>query len=339
MGGPVGLGSVYKRAMLIGGLLLPSLTWTNPSPASAVDCASTYEVEAGDSWSRVSHTTGIYIRHLAAANGLTRESALYPGMTLCVPAATATNSPMKMPAAESTSPPTTTATASNPTQPQPTRPEPAQPEPTQPEPTRGVPPMCEAVHTVAPQESWSSIADRYHVRLPVILTANGAKPETIIHPGGTVCVPTASVSPATPTPASTPPVKAGPAAGTCEAAIAGYNRAMCMDLSERRAIIGGRRGTSMEFPAVGGYGPIEECARTVPGTFAIGLKQPITPRRKLRWGMSFGGGCIGDQIVHTVSRATLESARGTGGCIGLLEAHAKAAYDTLDIGDVIVIIA
>jgi hypothetical protein len=207
---------------------------------------------------------------------------------------------------------------------------------------------CDAIHTVAGKESWSSIADRYHVRLRALLAANDALAETIIHPGGTVCVPTASVPPATPTarprlagttPIKPDPIKPDPASGTCEAAIADYDRAMCIDLSERRAIVGGRRGTSMEFPAVGGYGPAEECARTTPGTFAIGHKQAITPRRRLRWGISFGGGCIGDQIVHTVSRATLESARGTGGCIGLLEADAKAAYDALNIGDVIVIIA
>ena len=320
--------------MLTGGLLLPTLMGTNPSRAAAVDCASTYVVQAGDSWSRISHTTGIYIRPLAAANELTRDSALHPGMTLCIPRATAANSPLGTPSAESTSPATTV---------------PAARQPNQPEPASRVAPTCPAVHTVDPEESWSLIAGRYNVPLRALLTANGATPEAIIHPGEAVCIPAASAPAASapaasapaaaPTAVSTTPVKAHPAAGTCEAAIVDYARAMCMDLSERRAIIGGRRGISMEFPAVGGYGPIEECARTVPGTFVIGLRQPITPRRKLRWGISFGGGCIGDQIVHTVSRATLESARGTGGCIGLLEADAKAAYDTLSIGDVIVIIA
>jgi LysM repeat protein len=341
MGGAVGLRTVYKQAMSVGGLLLASLAWTSPSPAGAVDCASTYAVQAGDSWSRISHATGIYIRPLAAANGLTRESPLHPGMTLCVPAATATNSPQRAPSSE----PSTPTMASDPATSQPDQPKQAPPATV----------ACDATHTVAPQESWSSIASRYHVRVRALLAANKATSKTIIHPGGTVCVPAASVSPETPNtattvttatttttttpPANDSPASDGPAKGTCEAAIASYGRAMCMDLSERRAIIGGRRGTSAEFPAVGGYGPIEECARTVPGTFHVGNKQPITPRRKLRWGISFGGGCIGDQIVHTVSRATLESARGTGGCIGLLEADAKAAYDTLNIGDAIVIIA
>lgn len=113
---------------------------------------------------------------------------------------------------------------------------------------------------------------------------------------------------------------------------------MCMDLSERRAIIGGKGGIELSAPAVGGYGTLADCAKTLPGTYEIRHKQPITPRRKLRWGLSFGGGCIGDQIVHTVSRATLRSAKGTGGCIGLLEADAKAAYDILRIGDAIVIV-
>ncbi len=331
------LRDVCKRAVPIGCILIPPFMWTTPIEAgAAVECTATYVVQAGDSWSRVSRATGIYIRPLAEANGLTRDTPLHPGMALCVPLATPSNSP----ADPSTPRPVALATTAPPIN-----------ESDGPGRSSGRPTACDAVHNVTSLESWSSIANRYQVRLRSLLAANAAKAETVIHPGETVCVPTAPAprgtpgtrteapTPARATPVQADPIKAGPDEGTCEAAIADYTRAMCLDLSERRAIIGGRRGTSMEFAAVGGYGPIEECARTIPGTFAIGHKQPITPRRRLRWGISFGGGCIGDQIVHTVSRATLESARGTGGCIGLLEADAKAAYDTLNIGDVIVIIA
>lgn len=313
------------------GLIIPTMIWATPTSAGAVDCATTYLVQSGDSWSWISRATGIYVRPLAAANGLTRDSPLHPGMELCVPAADSSNSPQQVKPASQTTPsvtseasptPATTATSDS--------------------ANRLTAESCEATHEVARMESWSSIASRYRLPLRALLTANRATVDTTVHPGDRLCIPKAAAGAGATagesSPAS-PPADEKPAAGTCEAVMRNYQRVMCMDLSDRRAIIGGRNGIRYDFPAVGGYGPIEESARTIPGTFSIGHKQPLTPRRQLRWGMSYGGGCIGDQIVHTVSRATLQSARGTGGCIGLLEADAKTAYDTLQIGDVIVIVA
>ncbi len=305
-------------------------------PAAAVgSCASTYVVRAGDSWSAISHLTGIYIRPLAAANGLTRDSVLHAGMELCVPAADSSNSPHGT--AGLTQAPT--AVESSPLAP----------------PARGDTTDCGVRHQVERTESWSSIALHHRVDIQSLISANGSTIDTIIHPGDQLCVPLApaesaparsaqpgrsnsSASTSSASTSSTSRSSVRPAAEACESAIAGYRRAMCMDLSERRAIIGGRSGTTAEFPAVGGYGTVEDCARTVPGRFAIGNKQAVTARKRLRWGLSFGGGCIGDQIVHTVSRRTMDSATGTGGCIGLLEADAKAAYDILQTGDTLIII-
>lgn len=298
-----------------------------PARADAQDCASTYVVQPGDSWSRISRATGIYIRPLAAANGMTRDSELHPGMELCVPPAGPGNSP-------------------RPAAPGPTTP-PAPPATTIAPPAPSTPPAspagCQDAYRVRSGDSWSRIAKRLGTSAKRLAAANGTTIDGEIHPGDLICPPTGGASPPPPgTPPSTPPPPPTPAPpppeGSCEAVLANYRRVLCMDLSERRAIIGGRNGVTHEFRAVAGYGSAKDCARTFAGKYFIRLKQQVTPRRKLKWGMSFGGGCVGDQIVHAVGEATMASARGTEGCIGLLEADAKTAYDTMRVGDPIVVV-
>lgn len=252
-----------RCSLLLAVLATLTAALREPSAAQAAgDCASTYVVATGDSWSRISHNTGIYIRPLAAANGMTRKSVLNPGAQLCVPAATAANSPIGRPK------------------------------------TTGAP---ESLPVAAPAPE---------------SPATTSSPPAVIQNSAPV------------------PVRA-----SCESAVSGYGRAMCMDLSARRLIIGGRDGVTHDFKAVAGYGNKQQCTLTEPGTFTISTKQAITLKRKLHWGLSFGGGCIGDQIVHAVGSGTLNSDKGTGGCLGLLEDDAKTAYDAMRVGDALVIIS
>lgn len=127
-------------------------------------------------------------------------------------------------------------------------------------------------------------------------------------------------------------------AGDCSEAIASRRRVLCMDLSARKAWIGVGGNVAHAFPAVAGYGRPEDCEHTFAGTYSIVNKQERTPRAGLHWGMSFGGGCVGDQIVHATSPGTMRSAHGTDGCIGLLEVDAATAYQVMRLGDPVVIV-
>jgi LysM repeat protein len=315
----------------VSGVMLVTLAsaFVGVPEGSAKDCASQYTVVGGDSWSRVSHLTGIYIKPLAAANGMTRDSVISPGMVLCVPPANATNSPPPDVADPKTGVPATP---------------PQKPSKQSSSSTTAAKPssvICDLPYVVVRNDSWSAIADRSKKSLRSMLSANGATASTPIFPGDVVCLPTEGISQAPPpeqpraTTTTNPPKPRPP---TCAEIVAKYERVLCMDLSDHQALIGSDHELVHTFRATAGYGTVETCTKSVAGTFTIGAKYEFSPRKRLKWGMAFGGGCVQDQIVHAVGLGTLYSEAGTAGCIGLLEGDAKKAYDIMQVGDKVVIV-
>ena len=90
-----------------------------------------------------------------------------------------------------------------------------------------VAPACPgATYTVVSGDSWSLIASRVKVKMAALVSANAATTSSVIHPGQTLCLPTAAPSaspvvtpPATPVPAAAPvpavAIVAFPAQGIC----------------------------------------------------------------------------------------------------------------------------
>ena len=69
-----------------------------------------------------------------------------------------------------------------------------------------------ATYTVVSGDSWSLIASRAKVKIAALVSANAATTSTVIHPGQTLCLPTAAPNAApTVTPAVTPPATPAPA--------------------------------------------------------------------------------------------------------------------------------
>jgi LysM repeat protein len=89
---------------------VPTPAANAPKPASSpATCTTLYTVVSGDSWFVIARRSGVSMNALLTANAATAESALFPGMQLCVPtsssAATATT------AATTTTTPSTATTA------------------------------------------------------------------------------------------------------------------------------------------------------------------------------------------------------------------------------------
>lgn len=85
------------------GQVLALVTATTPPSAPATAPASpTHEVRAGDTVSAIADANGVSVDGVLAANGLTRESIIYPGEVLRIPAADA--APAPAPAALPSSP-------------------------------------------------------------------------------------------------------------------------------------------------------------------------------------------------------------------------------------------
>jgi LysM repeat protein len=330
--------SPIGRSFGVVAVLAASLVVVVPSSIGAAECASYYTVEVGDSWSRISRNVGIYIRQLAAANGLTRDDAVHPGMSLCVPPKNSDNSPQPGGGSSSPSGGGSPQSASGGSSGAPASPS-APSSPAVPSGGQRLPASCPGdAQSVGRGDSWSAIASRANVSMRSLVDANRATAETPLYPGDRVCLPSRQSLP--PAPTQSPP-RPRPApelvANGCAAVLQNHRRVLCMDLSARTVMIGGRNGLVSQFSAVAGYGG-NECDTTVPGTFTIAAKYEFSPRKRLKWGMAYGGGCVGDQIVHAVGPATMSSARGTDGCIGMLEAAAKSAYDTMQIGDKVVVV-
>jgi LysM repeat protein len=76
-----------------------------------------------------------------------------------------------------------------------------------------LPPACPgATYTVVSGDSWSVIASRAKVKMAALVSANAATTSTMIHPGQTLCLPTAAPNAApTVAPPATPALAPGPA--------------------------------------------------------------------------------------------------------------------------------
>jgi LysM repeat protein len=83
------------------------------------DCAVEYTVVAGDYWIRLANGAGVTLAALLEANNATVDTALYPGMTICLPAGSTTPPPpppvsTPAPTPATTVPATTPSTPSTP---------------------------------------------------------------------------------------------------------------------------------------------------------------------------------------------------------------------------------
>ncbi len=135
----------------------------------------THTVVAGDSLWGISQRHGVTVDALARANGLGPRSVIVPGQVLTVPR----RAPLTVgPTAATTASPTTT---------------------TQPAPAGS--------HVVARGEGLWAIAQRYGVAFDGLLSANGLRRDSIVHPGQVLVVPgrPSATPPAATPPAATPP--------------------------------------------------------------------------------------------------------------------------------------
>ncbi len=136
-----------------------------PAPAPAPP-AGACTVVAGDTISGIASRHGVTTQAVLAANGLTMSSIIYPGQTLAMPGAAAAASPAP------------------------------------PAPAPG--PAPASGYVVQAGDTISGIASRHGVTTQAVLAANGLTMSSIIYPGQTLAVPTATAAPAAPAAVSVP---------------------------------------------------------------------------------------------------------------------------------------
>lgn len=141
---------------------------TPPAPAAT----STHAVVAGDTVFAIAQKYGTSVDAIFAANGLSRDSVIYPGQTLVVSGANAAT------AAPATTPP-----------------------PTAPAPAAGG-----GAHTVVAGDTIFAIAQKHGISVEAIYAANGLSASSIIYPGQAIVV--AAAAPAAPAPAASGPAPA-----------------------------------------------------------------------------------------------------------------------------------
>lgn len=141
---------------------------TPPAPAAT----GTHAVVAGDTVFAIAQKYGTSVDAILSANGLSRDSVIYPGQTLAVSGASAAT------AAPATTPP-----------------------PAAPAPVAGG-----AAHTVVAGDTIFAIAQKHGVSVEAIYAANGLSASSIIYPGQAIIV--AAAAPAAPAPAASGPAPA-----------------------------------------------------------------------------------------------------------------------------------
>lgn len=139
------------RSVIYPGQVL-SLTGTAPAAAPATAPAGgSHAVVAGETVYAIAQRHGTTVDAMLAANGLTRQSVIYPGQTLTVPGSTA-------PAAAT--PPSAPA----------------------------APVTGGQIHTVVSGDTLFGIAQRYSTTTAALLAANGLAADSIIYPGQSITV-------------------------------------------------------------------------------------------------------------------------------------------------------
>lgn len=144
---------------------------TLPAGGTPAAAPVTYTVRRGDSLIGISSTLKVRLRDLLAANKLTVESLIYPGMLLIVPGATA---------------PATGAGAATPVSPTPST-----------TPAAGTASAAPLVYVVVAGDFLGRIASRAKVSLKALLAANKLSLTSVIHPGDRLVIPAGGVVPGT----------------------------------------------------------------------------------------------------------------------------------------------
>ncbi|MDO5635332.1 MAG: LysM peptidoglycan-binding domain-containing protein [Micrococcus sp.] len=176
----------------------PGATAPQSTPAAAASTASatpgSYTVQRGDGWWIISQRTGVSMRALQQANGMTASTMLHPNMVLRLSAPAAAPAPAPaVPAGEAA-----TAAAS-----------PATPTPA----TETAAPGTEGAavrYTVRPGDSLWLIGLRHEVSVERLRELNGLSAAAVIHPGQRLVISTGVVP--TEATAATTPVADSPAA-------------------------------------------------------------------------------------------------------------------------------
>ena len=150
-------------------VIYPGQTLTLVATAAAAPAApasSTHTVIAGDTLFAIARKHGVSLDALLAANGMSRDSIIYPGQAISISgtAASAAAAPTPSPA------PST--------------------------------PAAEATHTVIAGDTIFALAKKYDTSVDTLLAANGMSLDSIIYPGQKLTVAVAAAAPAsTPEPA------------------------------------------------------------------------------------------------------------------------------------------
>lgn len=147
-----GLG--WKSVIHPGQVLVLSKSATAIAPTPSHNASSSYTIAQGDTISGVAARHGVPTRSVLAANGLTEQSIVYPGQRIVIPsgASAVASAPSSSPAQTGTG---------------------------------------AGVHTIAPGETATTIAQKHGVSVAALLSTNGLTATSTIYAGQTLTVPSA----------------------------------------------------------------------------------------------------------------------------------------------------
>ncbi|MDP3951107.1 LysM peptidoglycan-binding domain-containing protein [Microbacterium sp.] len=160
-------------------LAAPAPAPAAPAPSAPAPAAATHTVVAGDTIFAIAQKHGTSVDSILAANGLSRDSVIYPGQSIAISG--------------------TSAVAAAPA----VTPTPAAPAPA---------PSSGTAHTVVAGDTIFAIAQKHGTSVDAIYTANGLSASSIIYPGQTIVVAAAAPAPAASAPAASAPAPAQTAA-------------------------------------------------------------------------------------------------------------------------------
>ena len=173
-----------QRLTIPGGSTAASQNGASPTPSGATGTA-TYQVQPGDSLSRIAARHGVKLGDLLAVNGLSITSVIHPGRLL------------KLPAGATVTTPTATPTPTTPT----------------------TPAGGSLTHTVVAGNSLSGIAATYGVKLADLLAVNSMQVTSLILPGQVLQLPSGATAPTAATPAAAAPTSAVPVSSAAQSRI------------------------------------------------------------------------------------------------------------------------
>jgi len=128
-------------------------------------CATSYTVQAGESWYLIAAKVGVKASLIAGANNRTIRSPLMVGQVICLPAGAVV--------------PTTSAKPSN---------------------TAAPKPACSSTYKVVAGDSWYGIAAKVGARASDLTAANSMTLRSTLRVGDTICLPAGAKAPASTTP-------------------------------------------------------------------------------------------------------------------------------------------